>query len=183
MTMPQLTSNTGIATVSTELTCPPVAAENTRPATAIIGARMPIRKSRVRKFCTLVISDVLRVTRLAVPNLSSSAAEKLCTFSKTCPRSAAEKSVEMRDAIFTDIKLTTQASTVTPAITAARVNTVPREESATPLLIIWASREGSIISATAANKTSTDSSAICRPFNFTLEKTVLIKYPFLRQPV
>ena len=64
----------------------------------------------------------------------------------------------MREAIFTDKKLTIQASTVTPAITAARISTVPREEPATPLLIIWASSEGSIISATAANRTNTDSS-------------------------
>ena len=50
MTMPHPTNNTGIATVRTELTCPPVAAEKIKPAIAIIGARMPIRKSIVRKF-------------------------------------------------------------------------------------------------------------------------------------
>ena len=76
MTPPQPSSSTGMATLSTELTCPPVADEKTRPAMAIMGARMPMRRSMVRKFCTLVMSKVLRVTRLAVPKRSSSAAEK-----------------------------------------------------------------------------------------------------------
>ena len=135
---------------------------------------MPIRKSRVRKFWTFVISEALRVTKLAVPNISSSAAEKLCTFSKTCPRSVAEKSVEIREAIRTDRKLTIQANTVTPAITAASMKIVLCEESVTPLLIIWASSDGSIISATDANKTSMDSSITCRPFILTFEKIVFI---------
>ena len=44
-----LMSSTGIATLSTELTLPPVAAESTMPATAISGAIAPMRRSRVRK--------------------------------------------------------------------------------------------------------------------------------------
>ena len=70
------TSRTGTAMTRTELTFPPVAEEKTRPATAIMGAKKPMRSSMVRKFCTLVISEVLLVTRLAVPNRSISAAEK-----------------------------------------------------------------------------------------------------------
>ena len=68
---------------STELTSPPVAAEKISPAAAIIGASKPIRSISVKKFCTLVISEVLLVTRLAVPNLSISAAENSCTLEKT----------------------------------------------------------------------------------------------------
>ena len=74
---------TGIATRRTELTSPPVAAENTSPAAAIIGASNPTLSSNVKKFCTFVISEVLLVTRLAVPNRSISAAENSCTLEKT----------------------------------------------------------------------------------------------------
>ncbi len=65
-----------------------------------------------------------------------------------------------------------------PAITRAKVMTACREEAVTPPLIIWASREGSIISPTAAASTRADSSRICRPLSFALEKIVFIGYSF-----
>ena len=73
------TSRTGMATLRTELTLPPVAAERTSPATAMSGAMTPMRRSMVRNSWTLVTSDVERVTSDAVPNRSTSAAESSCT--------------------------------------------------------------------------------------------------------
>ena len=68
-----------MAKLSTELSSPPVREEITSPATAISGAVTPSRNSNERNIWMLVTSEVLRVTRLAVPNRSISAAEKSCT--------------------------------------------------------------------------------------------------------
>ena len=73
------TSRTGMDTLRTELTLPPVAADRTRPATAMSGAMTPMRRSMVRNIWTLVTSEVERVTRDAVPNRSTSAADRSCT--------------------------------------------------------------------------------------------------------
>ena len=71
---------------------------------------------------------------------------------------------------------------VTPAITAERMKTALREEEVTPLLIIVASSEGSIITATAANKTRMDRSKIQCPFNLTFEKMVFIRLLLFTNP-
>ena len=104
------------AMASTELTFPPVAEENTQPATAIMGARMPMRSSMERKFCTLVMSEVLRVTRLAVPKRSISAEEKVCTLSNTRSRSWEANWVEMPEASRTEPRLIRQENTVMTAM-------------------------------------------------------------------
>ena len=176
------TSSTGIATSSTELTCPPLAAENTRPATAIMGASRPMRSIRVRKFCTFVMSEVLRVTRLAVPNLSISVAEKLCTFANTWLRSWAAKSVEINEAILTDKKLMMQENMVTAAMIAANVQMILSEPAETPLLIISAKKEGSSICPTADRRIKASRLTICFVLSLTFVKIVFmndVSCPFL----
>ena len=165
---------TGTAMASTELTFPPVAEENTSPATAIMGARMPMRSSMERKFCTLVMSEVLRVTRLAVPKRSISAEEKVCTLSNTRSRSWEANWVEMPEASRTEPRLIRQENTVMTAMMTVRTPIVERDCTATPLLIIRAKRAGSIICPIADSSTRTDSPATCLPLSVTLEKIVFI---------
>ena len=122
------------------------------------------------------MSEVLRVTRLAVPNLSISAEEKVCTRSKTTPRSLAAKSVEMAEATRTDARLIRQEQTVMATMITARTRIAEGEPTATPPLIIWASSEGSIICPMAESRIRTVSPAICFRLSRTLEKIVFIGF-------
>ena len=83
MMMVKAIRRTGIAIRRTELTAPPVAAEKTRPETAIIGPSSPTRKKQGQKILDIGNVRGAACDDLAVPKQSISAAEKLCTLAKT----------------------------------------------------------------------------------------------------
>ena len=168
----------GIARSSTVLSSPPVREERTSPATAIKGAVTPSRSSKERNIWTLVTSEVLRVTRLAVPNRSISAAEKLCTWWKISCRKSAAKRVDTFAERTVAATLNTQPRMDRAAITAATTTMALRLWPATPTSIMLARAVGSSILVTAERSIRASRAATLLPLSRTREKMVRIHSPF-----
>ena len=155
ITMPRAMISTGMATTNTMATCPAVTMDKIMPAAAIMGANMPKRNCRERKFWMFVTSEVFRVMRDAAENLSISGKENPSTLRKMMLRSSAEKFVVRRaaslvDAIFSAVPRAAKA--IMPPAKSVSISSSP---FVTPLSIIIESSPGTDICAIDDSATKT----------------------------